>query len=113
MMGCGGPKVEGRMRHYQRMFLEVCSKGYEHLRRAEDLCDIAIAMIDAETWSIHRKMRWRSETEAPSIITVGEKTWDTSTIEKQAHDELVACLQAIAPLDCTQVEHEDELQHSW
>lgn len=113
MMGCGGPKVEGRMRHYQRIFLEACPKGYEHLRRDEDLCDIAIAMVESETWSIHRKRRWQSSTEGPSVITVGSKRWETSTLEIADHDELAACIQAIAPLDCRRTERADELQNNW
>lgn len=112
MMGSSS-KVEGRIRYYQRKFLEACPPGYQHLRREEDLSDIAIAMIDSKTWSIHRSRQYRSSTEGKTVITVGDKRWSTSELTPEQHDELKACINAIVPLDCEQVERDDEIKTNW
>lgn len=112
-MMSSSPQVEGRIRYYQRKFLEACPPGYEHLQSERDLTDIAIAMIDAKTWSIHRLRQFRSSSDGVTIITIGEKTWHTSMLESAQHKELEACINAIAPIDCQRVERGDDLKHDW
>ena len=102
-MMCSGAQAQARLRYYQRKFTELCPPGYQHLRREEDLSEIAIAMNDAPTWSIEFEARpWRDEGEA--IIRVGSRSWSVWSISRPNLEQLTSCINAIAPLSCMQID---------
>jgi len=112
-MMCGGGKAENRLHHYKKQFLDTSPAGAKHLRREEDLCDIAIAMAAADTWSIHRSKRWSSDKDGEALITVGNRRWETWKISDEAYAELVQGLVQIAPCRCERIAREDEIARAW
>ncbi|MBS7671674.1 hypothetical protein [Croceicoccus gelatinilyticus] len=101
---CGGRQATQRMAYYARLIRDLCPPGHEHLRREEDLCEIALAMREAPHWSFtFAPERWRSNGEA--IIRVGKKAWTSAYMITQPQaDELRGCIEAIAPLTCTYID---------
>ncbi len=99
----GGGQSQARLRYYQRKFAELCPPGYQHLRREEDLSEIAIAMNDASDWSIeHKKRSWSDEGEA--IIRVGHQTWSVWNITTAHLEQLASCIDTISPLGCRRMD---------
>lgn len=100
---CGGRNAMGRFQYYRRKFTELCPPGYEHLRREEDLCEIAIAMTGAPCWSIQFvKQRWSSN--GPAIIRVSDNAWETLSLSPEAFSALSRCIETIAPVGCDKVD---------
>lgn len=113
VMMCGGGQAQHRMRWYRDQIAATAPPGWQHLPREEDLANIAIAMATAQRWSIHRKMRWTSDKTAPTIITVGDHEWTTFRLTAAEHDELAACIAAIAPITCEHVARDNDVARSW
>jgi len=113
VMMCAGGKATQRMDYYLQKLMEVCPPGYKHLNREEDLCNIVVAMTQASSWSIWRKKKWENDKEGKTIIKVGDKLWSTWVITNEAHDEVISCLVAVAPMNCEREEAENEIERSW
>lgn len=113
VMMCGGGKAEKRMNFYVEMVKKLAPAGWEHFQREEDIANIALAMAENPEWSIHQKKRWKSDKKGESVVTVGKMRWETWSTTDEEHAQMIACLQAIAPLTCDQVEKENEYDKSW
>ncbi len=106
----GNMKAKNRLEHYRTMFLEVAPPGGKHLQRDTDLCEIVIAMMDQENWSIHQHRNRSWDKKGNSIVTVGDMTWETYSLTSEQHAELTQCLVNIAPMTCNKIEKEDTLE---
>jgi hypothetical protein len=105
---CRG-SAEQRLRYYRRQFLELVPPGAMHFDADETIAEIAIAMSAADTWSIRRvkERSWSSNFGAE--VTVGKITWPVYRVTEEQLTEMIAAIEAFAPLNCTRVDTEDKV----
>lgn len=113
MMGGGTGTAERRLRHYRTEFLKLAHPGARHLRREEDIAEIAIAMTDADRWSIHRIKKYSSDSNFAVEVRVGNSSWGAWSVTEQQYREIVAAIEEVAPMSCMRTEVEDQVARRW
>lgn len=106
-MLCGHYDAEARLRYYADIVRQLAPAGARFFSRKETLCEIVIAMGENEAWTMLRqKHRFRDKLDVS--VSVGPQIWDVARdLDDEHADEIEACLQALAPMTCQQIDWAD------
>lgn len=102
--GASQARARQRFKHYRELFLKFAPPEAGMFQEEETWCEIAIAMDDADSFSVTwGKGRWPDYDQGRAIVTVGDRSWATGYSVKVTQEDsvrLAAALSEMAPIGC-------------
>ncbi len=99
-----------RLNHYRELFLSLAPPAAKLMRNSTDVCELAVALAEAESWSIHRELNWSWDKTGYGYVSIGNRHWGTKEpVSQEEVASIVEMITHLAPLGAVQITREDVL----
>jgi hypothetical protein len=114
-MTCGGREGIGRMRYYKEQLAKLAPPGAKLFSKDTDISEIAYLSLSTPNWSVYKikESIWSKRFRVVFILDNRKFTSSGLLESTEEFDLMVAAVNQLVDIRCTQVEMEDTVGNVW